>query len=59
MRLGFFLREAMRAASVAVARTVLFRRVRSVLVRAHADGLIATTLKPDFNSASEKDGLMQ
>lgn len=50
------LREAMRAASVAaIARTVLFRRVRSVLIRAHADGLIATTLKFDYEVRSSED----
>lgn len=47
------LRNAMRAAGVAaVARAVLFRRVRSVLVRAHGKGLIATTLKFDYEVRS-------
>jgi DNA end-binding protein Ku len=31
-----------------LARTVLFRRVRTVLVRAHGNGLIATTLNFDY-----------
>jgi DNA end-binding protein Ku len=39
------IRDVMAAAKVAaVARTVLFRRVRSVLLRAHGEGLIAHTL---------------
>ena len=39
------IREGMRARQVAaLARTVLFRRLRTVLIRAHGDGLIATTL---------------
>lgn len=43
------LRDATRAAQVAaIARTVLFRRVRSVLVRPHEHGPVATTLKFDY-----------
>lgn len=43
------IREGLRAAGVAaIARTVLFRRMRSVLIRAHGPGLIATTLKFDY-----------
>ncbi|WP_294927928.1 Ku protein [uncultured Paracoccus sp.] len=39
------IREGMRARQVAaLARTVLFRRLRTVLIRAHGDGLIADTL---------------
>jgi DNA end-binding protein Ku len=39
------IRDGMAAANVvAVARTVLFRRVRSVLIRSHGQGLIANTL---------------
>jgi len=42
-------RDAMAAANViAIARTVLFRRVRSVLIRAHGDGLIAHTQNFDY-----------
>src|SRR5690242_16626589 len=37
---------------VAVARTVLFRRVRSVLLRAHGQGLIANTLNFDYEVRS-------
>lgn len=33
-------------------RTVLFRRLRSVLIRAHGDGLIATTLNFDYEVRS-------
>ena len=47
------IREAMRARKVAaLARTVLFRRVRSVLIRAHGAGLIATTLNFDHQVRS-------
>lgn len=43
------IREGMRARKVAaLAQTVLFRRVRTVLIRAHDDGLIATTLNFDY-----------
>lgn len=42
------LREGMRAKKVAaLTRTVLFRRLRSVLIRPQGDGLIATTLNFD------------
>jgi DNA end-binding protein Ku len=37
-----------KAKIAAVARTVLFRRVRSVLIRAHGEGLIAHTLNFDY-----------
>jgi DNA end-binding protein Ku len=53
------IRDGMAAANVvAIARTVLFRRVRSVLIRAHADGLIANTLNFDYEvrSADEAFG---
>jgi DNA end-binding protein Ku len=47
------LREAMRKAGVAaLARTVLFRRVRTVLIRPHDCGLIATTLNFDYEVRS-------
>jgi len=47
------IRDSMAAANVvAVARTVLFRRVRSVLIRAHGQGLIANTLNFDYEVRS-------
>ncbi len=43
------MREGMRAKKVAaLTQTVLFRRVRTVLIRAHGNGLIATTLNFDY-----------
>ena len=43
------IRDTIAAADVvAIARTVLFRRVRSVLIRTHGDGLIALTLNFDY-----------
>lgn len=43
------IREGMRGKKVAaLAQTVLFRRVRTVLIRAHDNGLIATTLNYDY-----------
>lgn len=43
------LREGMRKSKVAaIARTVLFRRLRTVLIRPHGKGLIATTLNYDY-----------
>lgn len=43
------IRDSMEAAKVAaVAQTVLFRRVRSVLIRPQGRGLIATTLNYDY-----------
>lgn len=43
------IRAGIRARKVAaLAQTVLFRRVRTVLIRAHGDGLIATTLNFDY-----------
>jgi len=43
------IREGMRAEGVAaLARTVLFRRVRTLLLRAHDAGMIATTLNFDY-----------
>jgi DNA end-binding protein Ku len=48
-------REGMRKQKVAaIARTVLFRRLRSVLIRPHDDGLIATTLHFDYEIPSAK-----
>ncbi|WP_210490838.1 Ku protein [Microvirga antarctica] len=50
------IREGMRAGNVAaLARTVLFRRVRTVLIRVHDEGLIATTLNFDYEIRSSKD----
>lgn len=43
------IRDGMRAKKVAaLARTVLFRRLRTVLIRPHEDGLVATTLNFDY-----------
>jgi DNA end-binding protein Ku len=44
-----------RAKIAAVARTVLFRRVRSVLIRAHGEGLIAHTLNFDYEVRPAED----
>src|SRR3984885_3081696 len=47
------LREGLRTREVvAIARTVLFRRVRTVLVRAYGAGLIAATLNFDYEVRS-------
>ncbi|MGW9232842.1 non-homologous end joining protein Ku [Pseudorhizobium sp. NPDC055634] len=47
------LREAMSRSKVAaIARTVLFRRMRTVLIRPHGNGLIATTLNFDYEVRS-------
>ncbi|MFK0334246.1 Ku protein [Rhizobium sp. NPDC090275] len=40
---------------VAIARTVLFRRMRTVLIRPHGRGLIATTLNFDYEVRSSKE----
>ena len=43
------LRDALnKCNATAIARTVLFRRMRTVLIRAHGRGLIATTLNFDY-----------
>jgi len=48
--------EGMRAKKVAaLAQTVLFRRVRTVLIRPHGPGLIATTLNYDYEVRSAKE----
>lgn len=53
---AFFLRDGMKKAKVAaIARTVLFRRVRTVLIRPHGKGLIATTLNFDYEVRSSQD----
>lgn len=50
------LREALRKQkAAAIAHTVLFRRVRPVLIRAHRKGLIATTLNFDYEVRSAKE----
>ena len=50
------LREGMRQAKVAaLARTVLFRRLRTVLIRPHGDGLIGTTLNFDYEVRSSQE----
>lgn len=47
------LRDGMREAQVAaIASTVLFRRLRTVLIRPHGDGLIGTTLNFDYEVRS-------
>jgi len=47
------LRDGMRQAKVAaLAQTVLFRRVRTVLIRPHGHGLIGTTLNFDYEVRS-------
>ncbi|MBA8910837.1 Ku protein [Aminobacter ciceronei] len=50
------LRDGMRQAKVAaLARAVLFRRLRSVLIRPHGNGLIGTTLNFDYEVRSSKE----
>lgn len=47
------IRDGMKAKKVAaIAQTVLFRRVRTLLIRAYGDGLIATTLNFDYEVRS-------
>lgn len=49
------LRDAMEKSGVAaVARTVLFRRMRTVLIRTHGKGLIATTMQYDYEVRSSQ-----
>jgi DNA end-binding protein Ku len=49
------LRDAMAKSKVAaVAQTVLFRRMRTVLIRAHGKGLVATTLQYDYEVRSSE-----
>lgn len=49
-------REGMRKKKVAaIAQSVLFRRVRTVLIRPHDNGLIATTLNFDYEVRPAKD----
>lgn len=50
------IRDGLRATSAAaLATTVLFRRARTLLVRPYEDGLIATTLKFDYEVRSAKE----
>ncbi len=50
------LRDGMRQAKVAaLARTVLFRRLRTVLIRPHGNGLIGTTLNFDYEVRSSRE----
>ena len=50
------IREGMKSRKVAaLAQTVLFRRVRTVLIRPHGDGLIATTLNYDYEVRSAEE----
>lgn len=50
------LRDGMRKAKVvALARTVLFRRLRTVLIRPHGTGLIGTTLNFDYEVRSARE----
>jgi DNA end-binding protein Ku len=50
------LREGMEKENVvAIARTVLFRRLRTVLIRPHNDGLIASTLNFDYEVRSPEE----
>jgi DNA end-binding protein Ku len=54
------IRDVMASANVAaVARTVLFRRVRSVLIRAHGEGLIAHTLNFDYEVRSAEEAFSE
>uniref|UniRef100_UPI00094ADAF6 non-homologous end joining protein Ku n=1 Tax=Pararhizobium arenae TaxID=1856850 RepID=UPI00094ADAF6 len=50
------IRDALKNSNtIAVAQTVLFRRIRTVLIRAHGRGLIATTLNHDYEVRSSKE----
>ena len=50
------LREGMvKENDVAIARTVLFRRLRTVLIRPHNDGLMASTLNFDYEVRSPEE----
>lgn len=54
------IREALRnQKTAAIAHTVLFRRLRPVLIRAHRKGLIATTLNFDYEVRSAKDAFKE
>lgn len=50
------LRDGMREAKVAaIAKAILFRRARTVLIRPHGNGLIANTLNYDYEVRSAED----
>ncbi|WP_324134743.1 Ku protein [Bosea sp. (in: a-proteobacteria)] len=50
------IREGMKGQkSAALARTVIFRRMRSILIRPHGKGLLATTLNFDYEVRSAQD----
>lgn len=49
------IREALRRKVAAIAHAVLFRRLRPVLIRAHHNGLIATTLNFDYEVRSARE----
>lgn len=50
------IRDALKKTNAtAIARTVLFRRMRTVLIRAHGSGLIATTLNFDYEVRSAEE----
>jgi DNA end-binding protein Ku len=50
------IREGLEKGKVAaIARTVLFRRFRTLLIRPHGKGLVATTLNPDYEVRAAKD----
>jgi DNA end-binding protein Ku len=54
------MRDAMRQAKVvAIARTVLFRRVRTLAIRAHGRGLIGTTLHFDYEIRSPDEAFRE
>ena len=50
------IRDALsKTSATAIARTVLFRRMRTVLIRAHGKGMIATTLNYDYEVRSSAE----
>lgn len=54
------LRDGMRDAKVAaIAKAILFRRARTVLIRPHGNGLIANTLNYDYEVRSAKDAFTE
>lgn len=54
------LRDGMAKAKVAaIAKTVLFRRIRTVLIRAHGKGLVAATLNFDYEVRSSKEAFKE
>jgi DNA end-binding protein Ku len=54
------IREGMRKSNVAaIAQTVLFRRVRTLLIRPYEDGLVAATLNFDYEVRSAKEAFSE